>query len=377
VPIRWGLARVSLSSLRKTIQEIVIGERHLNYKTAWTFTPFEGKDLNPTTERSRAVPAFGGTDLIQDIINFNRGKTVDVHSRGQWAEDRQTHNKDVDKAYREEGDEYTITKRLQEKRNRDSTNDAKPTEELWVAHMPGGKDMVFPSHEVAIEELRKRKLPVRILERRFAQVISGTDIIGAALQSCVMIRSSVGESTEIGAGFCLGGGIFVTCAHVVQRYDKFNMPKGSPENRGAVSVGRENQAEPAEIVHIDYQKDIAILKSAMASEALYLGDSSQLQQGDRVFAVGSPRGFENNVSDGIISGLDRSVFWYEGAPRYIFTDAQVLPGNSGGPLLTYNDGKVVGMVSMIVDSDKGLYGLNAAIPASYIAKILKELGLSK
>lgn len=349
----------------------------MNTKTAWTFTPFEGKDLNSTTDRSRAVPAFGGTDLIQDIINFDRGKRVDIHGRGEWAEDRQTHNKDVDKHYREEGDEYALTKRLQEKHRRDSADNLKPAEELWVAHMPGGKELVFPSYEVAIGELRKRNLPSRILERRFAQAVSGTDVIATALRSCVIIRSSVGDSTEIGAGFCLGNGIFVTCAHAVQRYDKFNMPKETGASLRAITVGREDEASPAEILRVDYQKDLAILKSGMDAQALELGDSSKLQQGDRVFAVGSPRGFENNVSDGIISGLDRAVFWYEGAPRYIFTDAQVLPGNSGGPLLTYDDGKVVGVVSMIVGADKGLYGLNAAIPSIHVLKILKDIGVLK
>ena len=202
-------------------------------------------------------------------------------------------------------------------------------------------------------------------------------MIATALRSCVIIRSSVGDSTEIGAGFCLGNGIFVTCAHAVQRYDKFNMPKETGASLRAITVGREDEASPAEILRVDYQKDLAILKSGMDAQALELGDSSKLQQGDRVFAVGSPRGFENNVSDGIISGLDRAVFWYEGAPRYIFTDAQVLPGNSGGPLLTYDDGKVVGVVSMIVGADKGLYGLNAAIPSIHVLKILKDIGVLK
>lgn len=88
-----------------------------------------------------------------------------------------------------------------------------------------------------------------------------------------------------------------------------------------------------------------------------------------VIAVGSPKGYENNVSESIVGGKDRIVFFFEGAPEYIFTDAQVLPGNSGGPLIELDTGTVINMMSLIIPAE-GLYGLNAALPVERIRAML-------
>ena len=102
-----------------------------------------------------------------------------------------------------------------------------------------------------------------------------------------------------------------------------------------------------------------------------MGDSNNTKIGTRVIAVGSPSGFEGNVTEGILSSRNRKIFDYNGAPRFLFTDAHVLPGSSGGALISLENGEVIGMMALIV-SDVGLYGLNAAIPSEYLKKIINR-----
>ena len=87
--------------------------------------------------------------------------------------------------------------------------------------------------------------------------------------------------------------------------------------------------------------------------------------GDEIIAIGSPHGFDNNVSIGNLSAFDRSVYTYPDAPRFMFFDVSVFEGNSGGPVVLEATGKVVGMVVLVVSSS-GEYGLNAGIGANII-----------
>ena len=91
-----------------------------------------------------------------------------------------------------------------------------------------------------------------------------------------------------------------------------------------------------------------------------IGDPSKLRPGEWVIAIGSPFGFENSVTAGIVSATSRSMPGSNYAP-FIQTDVAVNPGNSGGPLFNLN-GEVVGINSQIYSRSGGYMGLSFAIP---------------
>ena len=114
--------------------------------------------------------------------------------------------------------------------------------------------------------------------------------------------------------------------------------------------------------------DIALLKCDIDVEPFNI--DTKISVGEDIIAIGSPHGYENNVSTGTIGSLDRKLYTYDGAPDYMFIDLSIFPGNSGGPVIKVDNGSVVGMVTLIVTSEGG-YGLNAALSSSYIEKFIK------
>ena len=348
----------------------------MDKKAYRTTTPFEG-GLSSLTDKSRAAPLFGDTPLIQDILDGTVTKKVDVHSRGEWAKGEHPFpgDKDTSKSYREEGDQFMLEERIRDmQRERHINNSNKGPKEEWIAVMQDGTTYSFPNKDIAIETLDQMKKPYNRLFKKMAQ--SKSKVISDVMNACVMVESSHSDGTrEIGAAFCVRGGAFITCAHVVGRYDKNKMPdtKAQSDKIKTIVLDRNGEKYPATILGMDLKRDIAVLQSEMPAVALELGSERDINVGDEVFAIGSPKGFENNVSSGIVSSKGRRIFWYKGAPRYIFTDAHVLPGNSGGPLIAYRDKKVVGMMAMIVGGDGGMYGLNVALPSDEIISFLEAL----
>ena len=133
----------------------------------------------------------------------------------------------------------------------------------------------------------------------------------------------------------------------------------------------------ATVVGSDPSTDIAVLDvdaPASVFEPLELGDSSQLEVGDGVIAIGSPFGLEQTVTTGIVSALHRQItapndFAIDDA---IQTDAAINHGNSGGPLLDL-DGKVVGVNSQIESESGGNDGVGFAVSSNTVAKIAAAL----
>jgi S1-C subfamily serine protease len=350
-----------------------IAKKVVSYRTT---TPFDNSGgLSPTTPKSTFAPMFGGTPSLQDIVEKSPMRPNDITGRGNWGD-----GKDVNKMYREEGDEYmreTEESTKAKERALDRYRGQKKGQ--WIVEMESGEIYTFPSYQVAMKEMSKMKEPYRTITKKTAQALSDKKpkAISDAIRSCVTVKSSSGEGGELGAGFCVGPGVFVTCAHVIMRYDKFNMPTEELPDHVNITLTLGEETSPATLISIDYNTDIAVLKSPMDLPSLALVPSANIEVGEDVFAVGSPRGFANNVTDGILSAKDRKIFWHEGAPLFLFTDADVLPGNSGGPLITYSTGEVIGMMSVIVGGeDGGVFGLNAAVPSEIITKNLKDSGLN-
>ncbi|HEX3686264.1 MAG TPA: trypsin-like peptidase domain-containing protein [Gaiellaceae bacterium] len=134
---------------------------------------------------------------------------------------------------------------------------------------------------------------------------------------------------------------------------------------------------PATVVGTDKSTDLAVIKVDAPSSELHplaVGDSTQLQVGDGVVAIGSPFGLEETVTSGIVSALHRSI---QGQTNFtindsIQTDAAINHGNSGGPLLN-TDGQVVGVNAQIKSDSGGNEGVGFAIPSATVKTVASQL----
>ena len=133
----------------------------------------------------------------------------------------------------------------------------------------------------------------------------------------------------------------------------------------------------AKVVGTDASTDVAVIKTDAPKSALHpltLADSSQVQVGDGVVAIGSPFGLQGTVTTGIVSALGRTInapnnFTISGA---IQTDAAINHGNSGGPLLN-SAGQVVGINSQIESDSGGNDGIGFAVPSSTVRRVADQL----
>jgi serine protease Do len=164
-----------------------------------------------------------------------------------------------------------------------------------------------------------------------------------------------------GSGFILSAdGIVLTNAHVVQ-------------NASEVTVKLTDRREfRAEVLGADAATDIAVLRiDARDLPAVKLGDPARARVGDWVVAIGSPFGFENSVTAGIVSAKGRSLPGDIYVP-FIQTDVAVNPGNSGGPLFSL-DGEVIGINSQIYSRSGGYQGLSFAIPIDMALRVKDQI----
>ena len=176
-----------------------------------------------------------------------------------------------------------------------------------------------------------------------------------------------------GSGFVLDSrGYVATNAHVVTTGDA----DSERAERVFVEFADGNRV-PAEIVGDDPNADVALLKidpGGLGLTPLRLGDSSRLEVGEPVAAIGSPFGENQSLSIGVISAVDRNI---ESLTRFqignaIQTDAAINPGNSGGPLLD-GRGRVIGVNAQIKSESGGGEGVGFAIPVDTVKRSLREL----
>jgi serine protease Do len=180
-------------------------------------------------------------------------------------------------------------------------------------------------------------------------------------------RGLMGEAaqrtvTGLGSGFVLGDdGYILTNAHVVEGVDEvFVRLTGSKRELKASVVG------------MDANTDIALLKvSARGLRVAPMGSSETLKVGDWVAAIGSPFGFDNTITAGIVSAKERNLS--SASPtRFLQSDVAINPGSSGGPLVNLN-GEVVGINSKIYTRTGGYMGVSFAIPIETALKVGTEL----
>jgi len=166
-----------------------------------------------------------------------------------------------------------------------------------------------------------------------------------------------------GSGFIVSAdGLVLTNAHVV---------RDAKEVMVKLSDRREFRAK---VLGSDAATDIAVLKvDAKDLPVVALGDDKQVQVGDYVLAIGTPFGFEQTATQGIVSAKGRSLPGDSYVP-FIQTDAAVNPGNSGGPLFDAH-GRVVGINAQIFSRSGGFQGLAFAIPISVALHVKDEIVL--
>jgi S1-C subfamily serine protease len=177
------------------------------------------------------------------------------------------------------------------------------------------------------------------------------------------------EGTATGSGFVVDeDGTILTNAHVVD---------GAEEVR--VSFEEDGEAIDAELKGVDPDTDLAVLKidpdEVEDLTVLPLGDSSELEVGDPVVAIGNPFGLQRTVTTGIVSALQRQIDAPSGfsISNVIQTDASINPGNSGGPLLDAR-GRVIGINSQIATGGgQGSVGIGFAVPVNTAKDLLPRL----
>lgn len=166
----------------------------------------------------------------------------------------------------------------------------------------------------------------------------------------------------LGSGFIISAdGYILTNAHVIAEADEVT-----------VRLADAKREFKAKVVGADRRTDVALLKvDANGLPVITLGSSDKLQAGEWVAAIGSPFGFANTITAGIVSAKGRTLPDESFVP-FIQTDVAVNPGNSGGPLLNLR-GEVVGINSLIYSQTGGYMGLSFAIPIEVAMDVAKQL----
>src|SRR5438067_4498679 len=170
-----------------------------------------------------------------------------------------------------------------------------------------------------------------------------------------MVQNSLGSGVIVSAE-----GHIITNNHVIEQVDEIEVQ---------LSDGRTKQAR---LVGADATVDLAVLKiDEPGLKSLKFGDSDAVQAGDFVLAVGNPFGFEETVTDGIISSKGRPNR-VDGFGDYLQTNAAINPGNSGGPLVNLR-GEIIGINTAIISRSGGSQGIGFAIPSNSVKTALESL----
>jgi serine protease Do len=170
-----------------------------------------------------------------------------------------------------------------------------------------------------------------------------------------MVQNSLGSGVIVSAE-----GHIITNNHVIDQVDQIEVQLADGRTKNARLVGS------------DAQVDLAVLKiEEPGVKSLKFADSDAVQAGDLVLAIGNPFGFEETVTDGIISSKGRPNR-VDGFGDYLQTDAAINPGNSGGPLVNFR-GEIIGINTAIISKSGGSQGIGFAIPSNTVRAALESL----
>jgi len=171
------------------------------------------------------------------------------------------------------------------------------------------------------------------------------------------------KSHSLGSGVIIASnGYIVTNNHVVEGADEI-----------VITLPDDEKEYKAKIIGQDPKTDLAVVKiEAKELHVSKFGDSSNLQEGDVVFAIGNPFGVGETITHGIISALNKNNVGLNQYENFIQTDASINPGNSGGALVD-SRGALIGINSAILSKSGGNNGIGFAIPSNMVQKIATSL----
>ncbi len=169
---------------------------------------------------------------------------------------------------------------------------------------------------------------------------------------------TITTGSALGSGFIINPqGYVLTNRHVVNGASVVQVELDS------------GQSYAAQVVGVSREDDIAIVQLPVHNlPVAALGDSSRVQQGQSIVAIGSPLGLKHTATRGIISNTNVDIDGH----AFLQTDAPLNPGNSGGPLIDTH-GRIIGINTMI---SKGGQGIGFAIPINAVAKLLEAHGIA-
>ena len=201
-------------------------------------------------------------------------------------------------------------------------------------------------------------------------------IVGISVEYTV--NSFFGQTSTAqasGSGIIISeDGYILTNNHVINNTSNNSYYQITEANNLKVTLYNDSTKYDAKVVGSDSQTDLAVIKIEKTGlTAAELGDSSALQVGEFVMAVGNPLGLQSSISVGIVSAKDREIKDSETGTKYnvIQTDAAINSGNSGGALVNA-DGKVIGINTLKL-SGTGIEGIGFAIPIDSTVNVYKEL----
>ena len=245
----------------------------------------------------------------------------------------------------------------------------RPNTHVTLAGLPDFTDLV-DRYGPAVVNVSVAAMPAAPRVDAFVpQAFSGSAFHGPAFHESPFFRyfgaaMSEGPAPMLhgeGSGFIVSSdGVILTNAHVVQGAD-------------TVTVRLTDRREfKARVLGLDARTDIAVLKiDALRLPVVQFGSDANVRVGQWVVAIGSPFGFENSVTSGIVSAKARSLPNGSAVP-FLQTDVPLNPGNSGGPLFDLS-GRVIGVNSQIYSRTGGYEGIGFAIPIEVALKVERQI----
>ena len=205
------------------------------------------------------------------------------------------------------------------------------------------------------------------VQNSVVQITSTVNVVAPIIINGIPLQ---GESTSLGSGFIQDAakGLIITNNHVIQGSNTVDVTFASGNTYSAKVIGTDALSDLAVLQIIDDFSSEHII-------SLQLGNSSQLEVGQQVIAIGNPFALSNSMTNGIISQVGRLLPNQEmgfSIPDVIQTNAAINPGNSGGPLLDIQ-GNVIGVNSAITSQTGEFAGIGFAIPSNTVARIVPYL----